>query len=274
MPHEKISIVTPSFNQVKFLGQTIESVLSQDYPDVEYLVIDGGSIDGSKQLLQRYQSKLAYCCSERDGGQADAIFKGFERSSGTIMGWINSDDLLLPGALKAVADFFKNNPEVEVVSGGAYCIDSDGVPLGRGFGAYTLGVAATHGRLRYYHLDGVFQPATFWRRSAYDAVGGLDRSLKFILDRDLFVRLAERKRFARLSKMLACFRIHDDSKSVNIQHVREIESEAFRERYGANRYGSLARRLLFYRYRVPSLMRKLWLRILLESRHVKLDQVC
>jgi len=273
MPLDKISIVTPSYNQAEFLKQTVRSVLSQDYPDVEYVVMDGGSTDGSVDILREYSDRLAYWNSEKDEGQSDAIARGFERSTGEIMGWLNSDDVLLPGALTAVANFFRENPEVEVVSGGAYCIDSEGWPLHGRFGNYTLGVAATHGRLRYYHMDGVFQQATFWRRSAYDAVGGLDRSLKFILDRDLFLRLAKRRPFARLPQMLACFRIHEDCKSVRIQHIREKEGQAFRQRYGANRYGSLVRNFLFYRYRLPSLVRKVWLGALLNCRSVKLERV-
>ena len=269
----KVSIVTPSYNQAEFLPRTVHSVLSQDYPYVEYTVMDGGSTDGSAKLLEKLSDRLTYWCSEKDEGQADAIASGFERSSGEIMGWLNSDDVLLPGAITAVADFFRDNPEVEVVSGGAYCIDAAGRPLPGAFGTYTLGVAATYGRLRYYHMDGVFQPATFWRRSAYDAVGGLDRSLKFIMDRDLFLRLAKRRPFARLPQMLACFRIHDDCKSVCIQNVREEESEAFRERYGANRYGRVVRNLMYYRYRLPSLMRKAWLGTLLNCRGVKLEKI-
>jgi len=273
MSSTKISLVTPSYNQAEFLKQTIQSVLFQDYTDVEYLVMDGGSTDGSTDILRKYSDQLAYWSSGKDEGQSDAIAQGFDRCTGEIMGWLNSDDVLLPGALTAVANFFRENPEVEVVSGGAYCIDSKGCPLRGSFGNYTLGVAATHGRLRYYHMDGVFQPATFWRRSAYDAVGGLDRSLKFILDRDLFLRLAKRRPFARLPQMLACFRIHENCKSVCIQHIREEESQAFRQRYGANRYGSLVRNLLFYRYRLPSLVRKVWLGTLLNCRRVKLERV-
>lgn len=269
----KITLVTPSYNQAQFLEQTVQSVLSQDYADVEYMVMDGGSTDGSAEILQKYNDQISYWKSQRDEGQSDAIAQGFERSTGEIMGWLNSDDLLLPGALTAVAKFFQDHPEVEAVSGGAYSIDAEGQPLQKRFGNYTLGVAATYSRLRYYHMDGVFQQATFWRRSAYDAVGGLDRSLQFIMDRDLFLRLAKRRTFGRLPQMLACFRIHEDCKSSCIQDVREQESLVFRQRYGANRHGPLVRNLLFYRYRFPSLMRKVWLSAMLNSRQVRLKRV-
>jgi len=273
MSPTKISVVTPSYNQAQFLEQTVQSVLSQDYPHVEYTVMDGGSTDGSLDILRQYSDQITYWKSEQDEGQSDAIAQGFDRSTGEIMGWLNSDDLLLPGALTAVASFFRDNPGVEAVSGGAYSIDAEGNPLQRHFGNYTLGVAATYGRLRYYHMDGVFQPSTFWRRAAYDAVGGLDPALKFILDRDLFLRLAQRQPFGRLPQMLACFRIHEDCKSSCLQHVREEESQVFRQRYGVNRYGALVRILLFYRYRLPSLIRKAWLGALLNSRYIKLERV-
>lgn len=268
-----ISIVTPSYNQAVYLGRTMDSVISQDYPHVEYVVMDGGSNDGSVELIRQRENRISDWRSEKDQGQADAIAKGFGLCTGDVMGWLNSDDLLLPGALSSVAEFFRDHPEAEVVSGGAYCIDSEGRPLRKSFGSYTLGVAATYGRFRYYHLDGVFQQSTFWRRSAYEAVGGLDQSLKFILDRDLFLRLAKRRPFTRLPRMLACFRIHETCKSVCIQDVRQHESKVFRERYGTDRYGAVIRNLLYYRYRIPSLARKVWLRTLLECGHIKLERV-
>jgi glycosyltransferase involved in cell wall biosynthesis len=268
----KITIVTPSYNQAQFLDSTIKSVLAQDYPHLEYIVVDGGSTDGSAELIQGYEKQLAFWCSERDQGQADAIAKGFDKSSGEIMGWLNSDDLLLPGTLTAVANYFQEHPEVDVVSGGAYCIDSAGRPLRRLFGNYTLGVAATYKRFLYYEQDGVFQQATFWRRAAYDAVGGLDRSLHFVLDRDLFLRLARRKRFGRLNRMLACFRIHDDCKSVRIQDVRAAESQILAKKYGTDQQVQLLKQMLYYRYRLPSVVRKAWLAMLLGCGVVRLER--
>ena len=267
-----ISVITPSFNQGQFLEQTIRSVTSQDYPNLEYIVIDGASTDTSVDIIRKHAGQIAHWCSEPDQGQADAIFKGFDKSSGEIMGWLNSDDLLLPGALTAVANYFQQHPEVEVVSGGAFCIDAEGRPLRRLFGNYTLGVAATYNRFLYYEQDGVFQQATFWRRSAYDAVGGLDRSLHFVLDRDLFLRLAKRRKFGRLKQMLACFRLHEECKSVRIQNIREAESRILAKKYGTDRQVQLLKQILYYRYRLPSAVRKVWLAMLLGCNVVRLER--
>lgn len=269
----KISIVTPSLNQAPFLEQTIQSVLSQDYPHLEYIVIDGGSSDGSVEIIRRHAEQIAFWCSENDEGQSDAIAKGFERATGDIIGWLNSDDILLPGAISAVAQFFENHSRTETVSGGAYCINEDGRPLKRQFGTYTLGVRASYGRLRFYEQDGVFQQATFWRRSAYEAVGGLDRSLQFAMDRDLFLRLAKRKRFARLPQLLACFRLHKDCKSLRIQHVRRKENELLNRRHAVDAYNPLLRKAIYYRYRLPSLLRKAWLGLLRSSGGIRLKGV-
>ncbi len=127
----KISVVTPSYNQGKYLEATVLSVLRQDYPNIEYRVLDGGSTDGSVDILKKYGSRLAYWCSQKDGGQAQAIANGFAQSTGDILCWLNSDDLFLPGALSAVAECFSAHPEIETVSGGAYVIDSQGRPIRR-----------------------------------------------------------------------------------------------------------------------------------------------
>jgi glycosyltransferase involved in cell wall biosynthesis len=250
-------VVTPSFNQAQFLEATIRSVLGQDYPHVEYIVMDGGSTDGSAEIIRKYADRLAYWCSERDGGQSDAIARGFERSTGDILAWLNSDDLYLPGAVSKAARYFELHRDVEALSGGAYCIDAEGRPL-RGPGAYTRGVRASFNRFRFYEQDGVFQPATFWRRSAYDAVGGIDRSLQFIMDRDLFTRLARRRRLARLPELLACFRIHGECKSMRWQNVRAAEAAGFVQRYGATAYPTWLRKTLYWRYRLPNLTGKAW----------------
>ncbi len=268
----RISVVTPSYNQAPYLETTIRSVLSQDYPHVEYIVMDGGSRDGSVEIIRNYADRLAYWQAEKDGGQADALAKGFGRSTGEILCWLNSDDLFLPGALARVARHFGSHPETQALSGGAYYIDANGKPL-HGFGACTLGVRATFDRFRFYGQDGVYQPATFWRRSAYDAVGGVDPSFSFIMDYDLFTRLARYSRFDRLPEFLACFRLHEACKSVRMDQVRREESRVFRERYGVTAYPPWLRSLAYWRYRLPSLGRKLRLRVCRRLGMTRLPEV-
>ena len=273
MSRPTISIVTPNYNGGRFLDQTIRSVLAQDYPSVEYLVFDGGSTDESVEIIRRHADQISHWCSEKDNGQSDAIAKGFCHSTGDVLGWINSDDVLLPGALSAVARYFEQHPSVDVVSGGAYRIDENGAPIQSWFGSYTLGVAASYNRFRYYEQDGVYQQATFWRRSAYEAVGGLDPTLQFIMDRDLFARLAQRQRFGRTRQMLACFRIHESCKTMTMESVRQRESKALQQRHGVMTQSRLLRGLMYYRYRIPSLFRKVWLRGLLLVGRVRLEAI-
>lgn len=268
----KISVVTPSFNQAKYLEATIQSVLSQDHDHVEYIVMDGGSRDGSIEIIRKYADRLAYWCSEKDEGQADALAKGFDRCTGDILCWLNSDDLFLPGALARVGNFFQSHPQAQVVSGGAFFADQNGRPL-RGFGAYSLGVRATFNRFRFYSQDGVFQQATFWRRSAYEAVGGIDTRLQFIMDYDLFTRLARHGRFERLPELLACFRLHDECKSLTIEAVRKAEVRQFAERFGVSSYACWRRSMGYWRYRVPSLVNKAWNRLLRDTGFIRLPEV-
>ena len=262
----RITVVTPSFNQAQFLEKTIQSVLTQDYPALEYIIVDGGSTDDSIAILRRYAGRLKWWCSEPDLGQADALRKGFARATGEVLCWLNSDDLLLPGALRIVGEYFRRNPGAQVVNGAAYCIDACDRPILRLHQCtYTHGVRASGKRFRFYGQDGVYQPATFWRRKAYLEAGGMRTQLSFALDRDLFTRLAERQRFDVVSAYLACFRIHDASKSSSIQHVRRQEEALLQDEYGVSKSHPILRRVLFGWYRTVSLIRKavLQLRLLL-----------
>jgi glycosyltransferase involved in cell wall biosynthesis len=255
----RISVVTPSFNQARYLEQTIRSVLEQEYEPLEYIVIDGGSRDQSVEIIRKHADRLAYWCSEPDKGQADAIQKGFKRATGDILCWLNSDDILLPGALRAVGDYFLMNPDIESVSAGAFTIDENGKPLRHGFGSLTLGINASYNRLRFYGQDGIFQPATFWRRSAYEAVGGVNPDFHFIMDLDLFARLAARRNFGRLPQFVAAFRLHAESKSMTIQKIRTAEIEQFDRIYGVAGLPGIWRKTLYWAFRSPALVRKLCL---------------
>jgi glycosyltransferase involved in cell wall biosynthesis len=225
-----ISIVTPSLDQAAFIGTTLESVRSQDHPAREHIVMDGGSTDGTLEILQRYEGDITWN-SQLDAGQSDAIARGFERSRGDILGWLNADDVLLPGALRRVSDYFEQHADVEAVSGGCHFVDERGEPLLLGRTGYSLGVPATFDRLRFYGNEGVWQPATFFRRTAYEAVGGVDTSLHYSMDYDLLLRLARRRPLGVLPYFLACCRLHAGCKSVRCAREQAAESARVQAQY-------------------------------------------
>ena len=205
----RVSIITPSFNQAKYLERTILSVLNQDYPNIEYILIDGGSDDGSLEIIQKYASRLAYWVSEPDRGQTDAINKGFSRASGEILAWINSDDTYAPGAVARAVDFLQKSPEVGLVYGDMRFIDEHDQPIGMFNAALT---DLTRLRRGYVHVP---QPAAFFRAELWKQVAPLDASFYFAMDYDLWVRLAQRTRFAyQKGEIWANFRLHSGGKTI------------------------------------------------------------
>jgi glycosyltransferase involved in cell wall biosynthesis len=245
MQSPRITIVTPSFNQASFLEATLRSVLDQNYPNLEYIIMDGGSTDGSVGIIQNYANRLAHWEAHRDLGQADAIYRGFERSTGEILGWLNSDDMLLPGSLQKVGEFFAARPEVDCVVAGCITIDAGGsVVRGRlGLRCINLGAPVTFRKLLLSKYHGFNQAATFWRRSAFFAVGGFDRSLQFCLDFDLFLRLSKKKAFGRLKEFVACYRSHPASKTSSLQDVCLREATVLWKKYGRYQYSRTYRNI-------------------------------
>jgi glycosyltransferase involved in cell wall biosynthesis len=203
-----VSIVTPSFNQSRFLEAAIRSVLALDYLHIEFIVIDGGSTDGSVEVIQKYADKLAFWVSEPDMGQADAVNKGFAQAKGEIFAWLNSDDTYEPYAVSEAVGFLQENSRIGMVYGDAYFIDEKGRVIGRFPAAQT-----NYRRLRrgYVHIP---QQAAFWRASLWKQVGALDTSLYFAMDYDLWVRLARISELRYHPRVWANFRLHGDSKTI------------------------------------------------------------
>jgi len=221
----RISIVTPSFNQGHFIEATIQSVLNQNYPNLEYIIIDGGSTDSSVEVIRRYEKSLAYWVSEKDAGAADAIAKGFRHSNGDILAYLNSDDLYLPGTLQAVADAFQRR-HTDVVYGNTRWIDAGGNPIGER--RQTPFAAAGY---LYGGFD-LQQPAVFWSRQAYEKSGGIDPSYLFTFDTEMFVRFVNQgSRFTHVRQPFAAFRIHERSKSSNEADRCERELDRLRSRH-------------------------------------------
>jgi glycosyltransferase involved in cell wall biosynthesis len=209
----RISIVTPSYNQAEYLERTLQSVLSQrgDFT-LEYHVVDGGSSDGSVDILRRYADQLSYV-SEPDKGQVDAINKGLRAVSGDIVGWVNSDDVLLPGALDAVARAFRAHPEVEWLHGRCEIIDPADRPVRRWVSLYKHHRAQRHSWDNLLTENYISQMTAFWRRRVHDEIGYVDEGLSFAFDYDLWLRLARRGAPLYLPQKLACFRWYPTSKS-------------------------------------------------------------
>jgi glycosyltransferase involved in cell wall biosynthesis len=207
-PWPRISIVTPSFNQAQYIEETIRSVLLQGYPDLEYIIVDGGSTDGSLEIIRKYEKWLAYWISEPDHGQSSAINEGFERSTGTIGAWLNSDDLYETQALQRAAGAFLDHREISLLYGDCTNIDETGKPF-----SVSRSTAYDRDRLIRHWPNYIAQPAAFFLLSAFKSLGGLDASLRLVMDYDLWIRLGTKGPGLYLPRPIARFRVHHQSKT-------------------------------------------------------------
>jgi glycosyltransferase involved in cell wall biosynthesis len=227
-----VSIITPSYNQAPYLEQTIQSVLEQDYPHIEYIVVDGGSTDNSAEIIQKYADRLAYWISERDSGQAEAINKGFARATGEIVAWLNSDDYYMLNTISVAVRCFEQNPDVVMIYGDMLAVDGEG---------QTLNV------LKYKQLSLedllcfqiIGQPSVFFRRSALEKTGRLEPSFHFMLDHHLWIRLAQQGRILHIPQVWSAARYHPQAK--NRARAAEFGREAFRVLDWAKKQPGLAK---------------------------------
>lgn len=214
-----VSIITPSFNQARYLEQTIRSVLGQEYPRIEYIVVDGASTDGSAEIIKKYADKLAWWVSEKDSGQADAINKGMSRAKGEIVAWLNSDDYYLPGAVSSAVRVFEEHPDVALIYGNMLAVDEKGNPFNS---------------LRYRQLSLqdllcfqiIGQPAVFFRRFVLEKAGMLDSTFHFLLDHQLWIRIAQHGKILHVDQTWAAACYHAEAK--NRAKAAEFGREAFR----------------------------------------------
>src|SRR5258706_720680 len=232
-PWPRISIVTPSYNQAPFLEQTIRSVLLQGYPDLEYIIMDGGSTDGSVEIIKKYQQHLAYWVSEKDGGQAAAINQAFARASGDILAWLNSDDMYLPGTLPHIAA--RLDPEKpDLLFGNCLHFVQDGAMA---FGSH---VRQSHAQTNLKLTDYIIQPSTFWTRKAWQTTGALDESLDFGFDWEWFLRARNAGvTFLPEDKYMSVYRIHKDHKTGTGGERRRKELATIYRRHAGARYERL-----------------------------------
>ena len=223
----KISIVIPSYNQGRFIEETLQSIWSQDYPHVEVIVMDGGSADETVGILQKYTSRIRYWESCADGGQGAAVNKGILRASGDVIGWINSDDIYLPGAFRRVAKAFVKEPGVGVVHGDRFLYSEDSIAIGwTALGAFEPG--------RYGYT--VCSESAFWSRRINSEHGMfLDESLRFAMDLEWFSRLYyEGFRFKKINSHVGALRLHGASKSSTMQDIGTVEAELYWWKYFKN----------------------------------------
>jgi glycosyltransferase involved in cell wall biosynthesis len=227
------TIVTPSYNQGEFLAETIESVITQKGAfSIDYVIIDGGSTDNSVETIRRYEAQLhqgkwqincrGITCrwlSEKDEGQTEALMKGFRQAKGNMLAWLNSDDTYLPGTLQAVADFFLDNPETGLLYGDAHYCDTTGAVIGR----YRT-EEFDFNKLAWFNF--ICQPAAFFRRDIFEEVGGLDESLHFAMDYDLWIRIGRRFPCRYLPRLLSTYRLHETSKTIRDETLFANSEEA------------------------------------------------
>jgi glycosyltransferase involved in cell wall biosynthesis len=214
--YPRISVVTPSFNQGAYIEETIRSVLDQGYPNLEYIVMDGGSTDGTVDILRRYEKQLAWI-SEKDGGQSDALNKGFRKAGGEILAYINSDDTYEPGALLKVGSFFAEHPQADWLTGRCRIMDPQGREIRRLITAYKNFWLLFSSYKLLLAIDYISQPATFWRREVIQRVGPFDEELHLTMDYDYSLRVGGRYKLWVLNAPLASFRVHPASKSASIR---------------------------------------------------------
>lgn len=214
-----VSIITPSFNQSAYLEQAMRSVLEQEHADIEYILVDGGSADGSLEIIDKYASRLAWWVSEKDSGQAEAINKGFARAHGRIVAWLNSDDYYLPGAIAAAVRALEVHPDAAMVYGDMLAVDENGAAINR----------LTYRQVNLADLlcfQIIGQPAVFIRRAAFEKAGGLDPAFHFLLDHQLWLKIAQQGGLLHVNETWAAARYHAAAK--NRARAAEFGREAFR----------------------------------------------
>ena len=225
-----VTIVTPSYNQGHFLEETIQSVLGQSYPNIEYIIIDGGSTDQSIEIIKKYESRISYWVSETDQGQTDAINKGFRMGKGDLVGWINSDDFLEPTAVEQIVSSYQSHPDSVLFHGKLRVVDANG---------QVIEVRDPRRKITFNGLlnglERVSQPGSFYSRSAIEGVGFLDPGFQMVMDFDLWIKLLGRGPATCLPGILANYRLHGETKSKNLKELHWKEMKLVLQKHGAKK---------------------------------------
>ncbi len=257
MENPKISIITPSFNQGQFIEETILSVINQKQSNFEYIIIDGGSTDNSVEIIKKYEDQLSYWVSEKDNGQSDAINKGFKLATGDIVGWINSDDILMPDSLYKVAKYFSENKNVYFLNGYTLVVDENANILYNYFILKQKKWYAKHG---IYYIS---QPSMFWRKSVFDKIGYLKEDFHAMMDKEFLIRILKNNlEVGHIPKILAGFRVHGKSKTSVNGEIWSRDASELINLYGKE-YGQKPK--IFYKniYRFEKLFKGLYFKSML-----------
>jgi glycosyltransferase involved in cell wall biosynthesis len=227
--HPRITIITPSYNQAQFLEQTILSVIGQQYPNLEYIILDGGSTDGSVDIIKKYAQHLSHWESGPDGGQANAINKGFAMATGDIVGWLNSDDMYMPGALLYAAKALDNLSVPQIIFGNCLHFDEQKPRSARG-----SNVVQDHQFVELRLADYIIQPSSFWTKKTLDVVGPLDTTLNYVFDWEWYIRAQQKEvKFTPVSEFLSLYRKHDTHKTGTGGSARLTEIVKVYDRYNS-----------------------------------------
>jgi len=237
LDNPRISIVTPSYNQSKYLEQTILSVLGQQYPDLEYIIIDGGSTDDSIKIIEKYEDKLSYWVSEPDNGQAHAINKGFKRATGHILAWLNSDDYYLPGILFKIAESIKQSTGPMLIYGGCIHLKEKST---NSFALMPTNVS--HKTLLF--SDPLIQPSTFWTRKLWDLTGSLNEKLHYVFDWEWYIRASKHCDWVAVVDYLSVYRKHEQQKSGTGGSKRNCEILDLLKKYSENEWYVIYKNLI------------------------------
>ncbi|TRX66355.1 glycosyltransferase family 2 protein [Carboxylicivirga sp. M1479] len=244
--YPKITIVTPSYNQAEFLERTILSVINQGYPNLEYFIIDGGSNDGSVDIIKKYEQHIDYWVSEADSGQSNAINKGFKRASGELYNWLNSDDILYPNALHIVADYYKRFPKYQMFFGNRIILDVHDRIL-------KINEGPNFNRREARYFLKIPQETTFFTSTIWENVNGLDESLHYTMDADLWHKFMKYTDFKQIPYFLGAYREHDESKSV------QVFGEVSQRDDSQDEFDEYARRYRTWVSKIPRIRRFLYL---------------
>jgi glycosyltransferase involved in cell wall biosynthesis len=226
--HPKVSVITPSYNQGQFIEETILSVFNQTYPNIEYIIIDGKSNDNSVEIIKKYSENLTYWISEKDNGQTDAINKGFAIATGEIVCWINSDDILLPGALQEVVNYFTAFPECKILNGYTLRIDKISNIMFNHFVPKPMKWFAKHG---VYYIN---QPSMFFKKELINKLGFINEKYHARMDQEFVMRVLKNNiQFGKVNKILAAIRIHEDTKTAQNGAIWDVDLDRLQDEYGS-----------------------------------------